>query len=176
MILVHACLHVFHILENWFEIELFETPLGFDFTIELWNHVKLWVLGCFLENWPKRIEIYVLKVEFELEVQIWKFQILDSCSSGVTGARAWNSCSKCFALFWSPLERNNCRSSVMLCLMLERVSSAQSSVIFTYPALLTVLQNARAGKSTLERKPLSACPLERSNPRSNVTPVFWKCF
>ena len=34
-------LHVLHILENWFEIELFETPLGFDFTIELWNHVKL---------------------------------------------------------------------------------------------------------------------------------------
>ena len=155
-------------------IELFETPLGFDFTIELWNLVKLWVLGCFLENWPKRIEIHVLKLGFELEVQILKFKMLNSRSSGVTGARAWKSCSQHFVLFWSQRERNNWRSNGTLCHMLERVSSAQSSVIFTYPALLTVLQNARAGNSTLEWKPLSACPLERSNIRSSVTPVFWK--
>jgi len=159
-------------LKSGFKLSLFETPLGFDFTNWALNHVKEGVLRCFLENWPKRIEIYGLKLGFELEVQIWNFQNLDSRSSGVTGARAWKSCSQHFVLFWNPLERNNWRSSGTLCLMLERVSSAQSSVIFTYPALLTVLQNARAGYSTLERKPLSACPLERSNLRSSVTPVF----
>jgi len=134
---------------------------------------------CFLENWPKRIKIYGLKLGFELEVQIWNFQNLDSRSNAVIGARAWKSCSQHFVLFWSPLERNNWRLSGTLCLMLEQVSSAQSSVIFAYPALLTVLQNARASKSTLERKPLSACPLKRINLRSSVTPVFWKvwkCF
>ena len=41
---------------------------------------------CFLENWPKMIEIYGLKLGFELEVQIWNFQNLDSRSSEVTGA------------------------------------------------------------------------------------------
>ncbi|KAF5949590.1 hypothetical protein HYC85_011583 [Camellia sinensis] len=103
-------------------------------------------------NEAKRIEFDTFEVEFELEVQIWEFQILDSRSSG--------------------LERGNLRSSGTLCLTLERMSSAQSSVIFTYPALLTVLKYARAVESELEWKPLSACPLERINLRSSGTPVF----
>ncbi|KAF5955342.1 hypothetical protein HYC85_008198 [Camellia sinensis] len=71
-------------------------------------------------------------------------RILNSRSSGVTGARAWKSCSQYFVLFLSQLERGNLRSSGTLCLTLERMSSAQSSVNFTYLALLTVLKYARA--------------------------------
>ena len=51
---------------------------------------------CFLENWPKRIEIYGLKLGFKLKVQIWNFQNLDSRLSGVTGAQAGKSCSQHF--------------------------------------------------------------------------------
>ena len=32
MVLIHICLHILHIYGNWFELDLFETPLGVDFT------------------------------------------------------------------------------------------------------------------------------------------------
>ena len=165
------CLNYVH--ENWFQIELNCSSFwALILQIELWIMLFYVFTNVFRGKGPKGIGFNAFELDFELEIRIWKFQILNSRLSGVTGARAWNLCSQYFALFWRPLERNNWRSSGTFCLMLERVSSAQSSVIFTYLALLTVLQNARTGKSTLERKPLSACPLERSNLRSSVTPVF----
>ena len=77
---------------NLFELCLIDSPLGLDFTNRALNHVIIWVLKCFPDNWPWRIEFDALKLDFELEVQIWKFQILDSRSSGVSGARVGNSC------------------------------------------------------------------------------------
>ena len=167
------CLNYVH--ENWFLIELnWSSFWALILQIELWIMLFYVVTNVFQENGPKELVLMHLNL-----VWAWKFKSGNSnfwthARAGGTGAWAWNSCSQYFALFWCPLERNNWRSSGTLCLMLEWVLSAQSSVIFTYPALLTVLQNARAGKSTLERKLLSACPLERSNLRSSVTPVFWK--
>ena len=52
------------------------------------NLVTLCVYKWFPGNGPKGIEFDILEVEFELEVQIWEFHILNSRSSGVTGARA----------------------------------------------------------------------------------------
>ena len=99
-------MHVMFELCSWkigLKLDLIELPLDFDFSNWSLKHVILWVYKSIPEYWPKRIEFGVLKLVFELEVQIWKFQILDSRSSGVTGARVWNSCIPHCTLFYSPL-------------------------------------------------------------------------
>ena len=114
----HACKVLISFIKFCLKLGLIDSPSGRDFTNWALNHVILWVLKCFLENWPKRFEIDALKLDFELEVQIWKFQILDSRSSGV------NSCIQHFCCVYSLLELGFARASEDLCHTLERVSSA----------------------------------------------------
>ena len=71
----------------------------------------------------------------------------------------------CFAVRSSGGLGARAESCVSARVGVERPSSGD----FTHPVLL---QYARAGYLTLERVPLSACPLERSDLRSSGTPVF----
>ena len=110
------------------EMGSIELPSGFDFANWSLKHVLLWVLKCFPENWPKRIEFDAIKLSLCLEVQsensrfwiharagnstlectLWVHVVR---ASGESNARAWNACIQYFACVYSPLKRGNVCSS-----------------------------------------------------------------
>ena len=92
----HACYIWSMFLKFGLKLGLIDPPLGLDFTNWALNHVILCIYKCFSGNGPKGIEFDTFELDFEREVRIWEFQILNSRSSGVTGARAWKSCSQHF--------------------------------------------------------------------------------